>query len=66
MVALDDITPPAPAAPEMVPVYDPVRHVVRLGRESRDAVLLRDLELAYQLTGNRDYVKLIRKLRRLR
>lgn len=59
---------PMLAAPEPLPAptYDPVLHVVRGPRESADAALLRDLEIAYRLTRDRAYIKVIRRLRRLR
>ncbi len=67
-VVLDDVTA-APAETTRVREarhFDPVLGAVRGGHEIGDARLLRDLELAYQLTHDRSYLKLLRKLRRLR
>lgn len=57
-----------PAPPTVVPTahYDPVLHVHRSGAPTPEAELMRDLEVAYKLTRDRDYLKVLRRLRRLR
>ncbi len=60
-VELDDVT-----FVEDRPRYDPVLHTFHGARQSPDQKLLRDLELAYELTHDRSYLKMLRKLRRLR
>lgn len=63
---------PAPETPTFaegvapVRVFDPVIGALRTAQPISDYDLMRDLELAYSMTGDRSYVKLLRKMRRLR
>lgn len=61
-----DRSEPQPALVPVQPalVYDPVLDVAH--EQMRDYTLLRDLELAYQLTNDHRYIKTLRVLRRLR
>lgn len=54
------------AAPVVPPYYDPVLHVLRVDPACSDWTLIRDLELAYEVTRDRTYLKLLRVMRRLR
>ncbi|MGE3174783.1 MAG: hypothetical protein AB7O97_19290 [Planctomycetota bacterium] len=53
-------------APVVPPHYDPVLHVLRVDPACSDWTLIRDLELAYEVTRDRTYIKLLRVMRRLR
>lgn len=56
-----------PPADEVPPLYfDPVIDALGPVRYVPDYVLLRELELAYELTGDDEIIKALRKLRRLR
>lgn len=57
---------PAEVAPAPAPSFDPVIGALRPATELSDRELLRELELAYEVTRDPRYIKLVRKLRRLR
>ena len=61
--AVDAALPPASV--DQGPVFDPVLGVVRTGGLSQGD-LLADAQLAYELTKDRRYLRVVRQLRRLR
>ena len=54
----------APAAEES-PAFDPVIDALRSGTPVSNAELMRDAQLAFSLTRDRRYIKLVRQLRRM-
>lgn len=54
------------AAVPVEAAFDPVVGVLEPAVTLSDRDLLREMELAYELTGDHRYIKLVRKLRRLR
>jgi hypothetical protein len=65
-----EATPPAEAPAEAAPAsdveFDPVLGVARDPGRMSQAELLRELQLAWSLTQDRRYLKLLRQMRRLR
>jgi hypothetical protein len=52
------------AAAEEQPAFDPVIDALRSGAPISNAELMRDAQLAFSLTKDRRYIKLVRQLRR--
>lgn len=61
-----DVAPVAAAVAPVAPAFDPVIGRAVSGAALGDAGLQRELKFAYSMTGDRQYLKLLRQVRRMR